>query len=342
MLRLFRRDRREPDRRRHAPRARQVLRQGQTGLGGAGVLQRLRYAVGGQATCSRSTRRSGPKRRAPRRLQPRTVLGELNTRGAGVKIALLDASRRNPSERRFRSPRSVWRRFRAERLARDVSGGAGLGGVGRRGENSLSVGHCLKGSEFRPDREEAFYRTETGVTGIERRAGAVGILFLSRPTFLVFIPGAAGSRPPHCSASRAAAGRRQKPSPLAYHHHRLSRREAGRYDIPSSSAPPPLLKSRRSRPHSPRRPRRAKSSTQTTPAPAWDSSRAEPVRRWWKPHHQGPDGQDHNIQNHGGIGFTWEHDCHLFLKRAHLLEQLLGAESGSREALLEPDHHEFR
>ena len=32
-----------------------------------------------------------------------TVLGEVNTRGAGVKIALLDASRRNPFERRFRS-----------------------------------------------------------------------------------------------------------------------------------------------------------------------------------------------------------------------------------------------
>src|SRR3569623_2140761 len=31
------------------------------------------------------------------------VLGELNTRGAGVKIALVDASRRNPFERRFRS-----------------------------------------------------------------------------------------------------------------------------------------------------------------------------------------------------------------------------------------------
>ena len=31
------------------------------------------------------------------------VLGELNSRGAGVKIALLDASRRNPFERRFRS-----------------------------------------------------------------------------------------------------------------------------------------------------------------------------------------------------------------------------------------------
>ena len=32
-----------------------------------------------------------------------TVLGEINARGAGVKIALLDASRRNPFERRFRS-----------------------------------------------------------------------------------------------------------------------------------------------------------------------------------------------------------------------------------------------
>src|SRR6185503_5636087 len=31
------------------------------------------------------------------------ILGELNTRGAGVKIALIDASRRNPFERRFRS-----------------------------------------------------------------------------------------------------------------------------------------------------------------------------------------------------------------------------------------------
>src|SRR5207342_3214654 len=32
-----------------------------------------------------------------------TVLGDINSRGAGVKIALLDASRRNPFERRFRS-----------------------------------------------------------------------------------------------------------------------------------------------------------------------------------------------------------------------------------------------
>src|SRR5204862_1737101 len=32
-----------------------------------------------------------------------TVLDEINNRGAGVKIALMDASRRNPFERRFRS-----------------------------------------------------------------------------------------------------------------------------------------------------------------------------------------------------------------------------------------------
>jgi alkylation response protein AidB-like acyl-CoA dehydrogenase len=31
------------------------------------------------------------------------------------------------------------------------------------------------------------------------------------------------------------------------------------------------------------------------------------------------------VQLHGGIGFTWEHNCHLFLKRALLNEQLGGA-----------------
>jgi alkylation response protein AidB-like acyl-CoA dehydrogenase len=31
------------------------------------------------------------------------------------------------------------------------------------------------------------------------------------------------------------------------------------------------------------------------------------------------------IQLHGGIGFTWEHPCHLFLKRAKLGQQLFGS-----------------
>ena len=31
------------------------------------------------------------------------------------------------------------------------------------------------------------------------------------------------------------------------------------------------------------------------------------------------------IQVHGGMGFTWEHDCHLFFRRANLLAQTLGS-----------------
>ena len=33
------------------------------------------------------------------------------------------------------------------------------------------------------------------------------------------------------------------------------------------------------------------------------------------------------VQLHGGIGFTWEHPCHLFLKRAKLSQQLYGSAS---------------
>ena len=32
-----------------------------------------------------------------------------------------------------------------------------------------------------------------------------------------------------------------------------------------------------------------------------------------------------NIQVHGGIGFTWEHDAHLFLRRALVLNAVLGS-----------------
>jgi alkylation response protein AidB-like acyl-CoA dehydrogenase len=37
-----------------------------------------------------------------------------------------------------------------------------------------------------------------------------------------------------------------------------------------------------------------------------------------------------NIQFHGGIGFTWEHDAHLFLKRAKTSELLLGTPARHR------------
>lgn len=40
-----------------------------------------------------------------------------------------------------------------------------------------------------------------------------------------------------------------------------------------------------------------------------------------------------SVQLHGGIGFTWEHDCHVFLKRALLNEMLFGTPDERRDAL---------
>ncbi len=38
-----------------------------------------------------------------------------------------------------------------------------------------------------------------------------------------------------------------------------------------------------------------------------------------------------NTQVHGGIGFTWEHDCHLYLRRAAALAGLVDAEDAARD-----------
>ncbi|MGN6474084.1 MAG: acyl-CoA dehydrogenase family protein, partial [Mycobacteriales bacterium] len=40
-----------------------------------------------------------------------------------------------------------------------------------------------------------------------------------------------------------------------------------------------------------------------------------------------------NIQVHGGIGFTWEHPAHLYLKRAKSSELLLGDPATHRDRL---------
>jgi alkylation response protein AidB-like acyl-CoA dehydrogenase len=40
-----------------------------------------------------------------------------------------------------------------------------------------------------------------------------------------------------------------------------------------------------------------------------------------------------NIQLHGGIGFTWEHDCHLYFKRATASQQYLGSPQYHRELI---------
>jgi alkylation response protein AidB-like acyl-CoA dehydrogenase len=39
------------------------------------------------------------------------------------------------------------------------------------------------------------------------------------------------------------------------------------------------------------------------------------------------------VKVHGGIGFTWEHDAHLYLKRAKLDEALFGTTAWHRRRL---------
>jgi alkylation response protein AidB-like acyl-CoA dehydrogenase len=40
-----------------------------------------------------------------------------------------------------------------------------------------------------------------------------------------------------------------------------------------------------------------------------------------------------SIQVHGGIGFTWEHDAHLFFKRARAAESIFGTPAAMRERI---------
>ena len=40
-----------------------------------------------------------------------------------------------------------------------------------------------------------------------------------------------------------------------------------------------------------------------------------------------------NIQIHGGIGFTWEHEAHFFFKRAQADELFLGTPAKHRETI---------
>ena len=41
------------------------------------------------------------------------------------------------------------------------------------------------------------------------------------------------------------------------------------------------------------------------------------------------------IQIHGAIGFSWEHDCHLFLKRVLSLASKLGGEDRNLQRIVD-------
>jgi tetratricopeptide (TPR) repeat protein len=128
------------------------------------------------------------------------VLGEINNRGAGVKIALLDASRRNPYERRFRSfsaglapvvaPNGTLVMYSAA-LSSVISDNGG--------DHSLFVQELLK--EIRvPDlmAEETLNKTRVGVTRASRQEQIPWISSSLSEDFS-FVPGAGGvsmPRPP--------------------------------------------------------------------------------------------------------------------------------------------------
>ena len=42
-------------------------------------------------------------------------------------------------------------------------------------------------------------------------------------------------------------------------------------------------------------------------------------------------GAAESIQIHGGVGFTWEYDCHLYFKRAKAIEVTYGDPTHHRE-----------
>ncbi|WP_275296898.1 acyl-CoA dehydrogenase family protein, partial [Mycolicibacterium sp. CBMA 361] len=71
-------------------------------------------------------------------------------------------------------------------------------------------------------------------------------------------------------------------------------------------------------------------AAELTTAAAWDAARADDLDDAWfaaavaaaQAIHSEIFNAENNIQLHGGIGFTWEHDAHLYLRRARTLAAL--------------------
>ena len=143
------------------------------------------------------------------------VLGEINNRGAGVKIALIDASRRNPFERRFRSfsaglapviaPNGTLVMYSAA-LSSVVSDNGG--------DHSLFVQELLK--EIRvPDlmAEETLNRTRVGVTRASR-SEQVPWISSSLAEDFAFIPGTVpGANPPPPKSANPVIANTQPAAP---------------------------------------------------------------------------------------------------------------------------------
>jgi len=143
-----------------------------------------------------------------------TVLGEINSRGAGVKIALVDASRRNPFERRFRSFSAGLAPVIAPNGTLVMYSAALSSVISENGsDRSLFVKELLK--EIRtPDlmAEETLNRTRVGVTRASR-SEQVPWISSSLAEDFSFIPSGAGPRP--SSPPPAIAAPAPPPAPAA-------------------------------------------------------------------------------------------------------------------------------
>jgi hypothetical protein len=164
-----------------------------------------------------------------------TVLGEINNRGAGVKIALIDASRRNPYERRFRSFSAGLAPVIAPNGSL-VMYSAALSSVmsDSGGDHSLFVQELLK--EIRvPDlmAEETLNRIRVGVTRASR-SEQVPWISSSLAEDFSFIPGA---RPgPTAPAPQQAAIETPAPPPRA-DAPAPAKTEAPKAEVPKVEAP---------------------------------------------------------------------------------------------------------
>jgi len=141
-----------------------------------------------------------------------TILGEINSRGAGVKIALIDASRRNPFERRFRSFSAGLAPVIAPNGTLVMYSAALSSVVSDSGStHSLFVSELLK--EIRvPDlmAEETLNRTRVGVTRASR-SEQVPWISSSLAEDFSFIPGAR----PQASTPVAVAKPPPRPDPIS-------------------------------------------------------------------------------------------------------------------------------
>jgi hypothetical protein len=143
-----------------------------------------------------------------------TVLGEINSRGAGVKIALIDASRRNPFERRFRSFSAGLAPVIAPNGTLVMYSAALSSVVSDNGsDRSLFVKELLK--EMRtPDlmAEETLNRTRVGVTRASRQEQVPWISSSLAEDFS-FIPSGSGPRPASQPSTPVATAPAAPPAP---------------------------------------------------------------------------------------------------------------------------------